>query len=62
MERHEYVALLDELENSAPTPDLDTYRCAEAFDPNFLWRIDRGHVHNLLEAAMERIEELEAKP
>ena len=54
MDDAEYLRLLDRLDGG-PTCDLETYRRAESLDPNFLWRIDRGHVHNLLDKAMERL-------
>lgn len=55
----EYAKLRHDLDHGAPTPDLDTWRRAEAADPNFRWRVSEGHVMNALDQALDRIEELE---
>ena len=57
----EYAKLRDELDHGAPTPDLDTWRRAEAADPNFRWRVAEGHVMNALDQALDRIDELETR-
>jgi len=44
-----------------PTAPLDEFIAAFEEDPNLWWRISTGHHLNLLEAAIDRIEELEAE-
>lgn len=61
MTKDEYADLLEGLHAGAPSPDLETFQRAEMYDPNFSWRIPDGHFHNLFDAAMERIEELETR-
>ena len=50
----EYAAWLRKIETgTAPTPPLHEYLQWEEYDSNLPWRIDKGHLVNLLEAAVE---------
>lgn len=42
------------------TPSLEEWAELEKEDPQLWWRIECGHHLNLFEAALDRIEELEA--
>lgn len=42
------------------TPSLDDFKAMEAYDPNVFWRLDCGHHQNLLEAALDEIDDLRA--
>ena len=60
------VLQVDDIDEEIPsewesTPTLAEFRKmrAESTDPNFLWEIDPGHLINLLEDALDQIEELE---
>ena len=55
----EYQKAIKDMYLEAPT--LELYRRAMAFDDNFVWHLQSGDMANLLEVAIERIEELEAK-
>jgi hypothetical protein len=52
----EYFATLDGLRRGEPTPNLDTFRRMMLFDDNAVWRMDQGHIVNLLESAIEMLE------
>lgn len=41
------------------TPPLEEYLGLAAKDPLLVWRMETGHLVNLLDAALDRIEELE---
>lgn len=57
MTGEEYKLLLEMAQTSTPT--LEEYQEMRAFDSNVEWRLPRGTISNLLELALERIEELE---
>ena len=42
-----------------PTPSLEVGRAFLEADPNNFWWVPSGHIENLLEAAFERIDELQ---
>ena len=42
------------------TPSLEDFRAMEAYDSNVWWRLDCGHHQNLLDAALEEIDALQA--
>lgn len=47
--------------DQAPTPPLADYLKAMEKDDNLPWRLGAGHVLNLLEEAVDRIEDLEGQ-
>jgi hypothetical protein len=40
------------------TPPLSVFRVLEQEDPNLRWRVEIGHIMNLLDAAIEKLEGL----
>lgn len=58
-EAEEYRAWLDDIEENGRTPPLIEYMYWCQYDSNLPWRLGSGHLINLLDAALERIEELE---
>lgn len=56
MTREEYNQVLAGLAHG--TPSLETYRRAMEYDSNFEWRMSQGHIINLLDMALEEIEQL----
>lgn len=55
----QYTKILDDLDAGAPTVSLEVWREMEAYDGKVFWRVSCGHHENLLDAALERIAELE---
>jgi len=43
------------------TVSLEEYKRLDAKDSNAFWRLDSGHIQNVLEEAIDRIEVLEKK-
>ena len=41
------------------TVSLEDYKRLDAKDSNAFWRLDQGHIQNVLEEAIEKIEVLE---
>jgi len=41
------------------TVSLEDYKRLDAKDSNAFWRLDHGHIQNVLEEAIEKIEALE---
>lgn len=39
------------------TPSLEDYGVMERFDPNVFWRLECGHHQNLLETALDKVQE-----
>ena len=52
-DRHPEVKAM--IDDSGPTCTLEQFVAAEKDDPNLLWRIQGGHVNNLLEEALDRL-------
>lgn len=52
----EYKAWLDGLEASGQTPPLAQYLRWCAYDGNLPWRIEAGHLVNLLDQAVDALE------
>lgn len=44
------------------TPPLEVYMELQKQDSNIFWRMPTGHLENLLDEALERIEEVEVRP
>lgn len=44
-----------------PSPSLEAFRERERADPNYFWRLQSGDHLNLLDDAIERLDEAEAK-
>ena len=57
MTPEQYKLMLDMAQTSTPT--LEEYQEMQAFDSNVEWRLPQGTISNLLEMALDRIEELE---
>lgn len=56
MTKEEYEAALADLRHR--TPSLEMFRKMEAYDDNVVWRMESGHVVNLLDMALEEIDRL----
>jgi hypothetical protein len=56
MTKAEYQEALKKAE--ARTPSLEEFRRMEAYDDNVVWRLDQGHIVNLLDMALEEIDRL----
>lgn len=48
-------------DDHAATAPLDDFLAAFEADPNLWWRVASGHLLNLFEAALDKIEELEER-
>ena len=58
MTPEQYLAAMTRISETDETPDLATVRDLLSFDPNTLWRLGPGHANNLLDQALEHIDEL----
>ena len=59
MSRAEFKKLVDDMNNGGATVSLEQWAEMEKHNRNAFWMIDCGHHENLLDKALERIEELE---
>lgn len=57
LSKEEYEALLIQ----PGTVTLEQYRAMEEYDSNVFWRLEGGHLQNLLDAALEAIDALAAE-
>jgi hypothetical protein len=57
-QREAYAQWLDAAEKG-PTPPLSEYLRWERYDPNVPWRLGAGHLVNLLDQAVEALDEQE---
>lgn len=57
-ERGQYDAWLAAVEASGVTPSLAEFARWWEFDSNLPWRMDAGHLINLLETAVDQIEQV----
>lgn len=55
-----YNNWLNSIEENHVTPSLELYRFWAEYDSNIDWRLGPGHLSNLLEYAIDKIETLEA--
>lgn len=58
MTKEEYEAALIDL--NYRTPSLEMFREMEEYDDNVVWRMETGHLVNLLDAALEEVDRLNA--
>ena len=47
---------------TAPTATLDDFAHDWQMDPNLCWRVSQGHLVNLLDEAMDRLDLMEDEP
>lgn len=52
----EYPDSVQAMLDDGPTCTILDFMEASALDPQLLWRVDKGHVHNLLEEALDLVE------
>lgn len=55
-ERAQYLIWLTEVEQDRKTPPLAEYLRWVTFDDNLPWRLETGHLVNLLDQAVEALE------
>jgi hypothetical protein len=58
MTPEDYLAAMNRIAETGETPDLGLFRQLVAFDDNTLWRLGPGHAANLLDQALDRIDEI----
>lgn len=54
----QYLATMAQIAETDTTPPLSIVKELLEFDPNTLYRLGPGHANNLLDQALDRIEEL----
>lgn len=59
MTKEEYQEALKRAEER--TPSLEEFRRMEEYDDNVVWRLDQGHIVNLLDMALEELDSTRAE-
>lgn len=59
MNQAEFAKLVEDMNSGGATVSLEQWAVMEKLNRNVFWMVDCGHHQNLLDKALERIEELE---